>query len=73
MLELSKIEKIAIASSILSTFGEGALAPHVDINRLSELFEESTQKSTARQCGEATVSVLNKIIDSLSEEEEDEQ
>lgn len=68
-MELSKIEKIAIASSILSTFGEDVLAPHVDLNCLSELCEESTRKSTVRQCGEATVSVLNKIIDSLTEED----
>ncbi|MGX5629477.1 hypothetical protein [Bacillus thuringiensis] len=66
-MDISKIEKIAVASSILSTFGEDALAPHVDLNRLSELCEESTRNSTARQCGEATISVLNKIIDSLSE------
>lgn len=69
-MDISIIEKIAIASSILSTFGEDTLAPHVDLNRLSELCEELTRNSTARQCGEATVSVLNKIIDSLSEEGE---
>lgn len=67
MLDLTRFEKVSIASSIVSAIGESALAQHVDLNRLTELCEEPIKKATARQCGVATISVLNKIIDSLSE------
>ncbi|MED0970063.1 hypothetical protein [Bacillus paramycoides] len=66
-MQLTKLEKISVVTSILVAIGEGVFAKHVDIERLEEEFGELVSNSTEKDCGEATLSVLNKMIDSLLE------
>ncbi|MED3542350.1 hypothetical protein P4V63_01815 [Bacillus toyonensis] len=66
-MQLTKLEKISVVTSIFVAIGEDVLAKHVDIQRLEEEFGELVSNSTEKDCGEATLSVLNKMIDSLLE------
>lgn len=66
-MQLTKLEKISVVTSILVAIGEDVFAKHVDIQRLEEEFGELVSNSTEKDCGEVTLSVLNKMIDSLLE------
>ncbi|ABY44766.1 hypothetical protein [Bacillus mycoides] len=66
-MQLTKLEKISVVTSILVAIGEDVFAKHVDMQRLEEEFGELVSNSTEKDCGKATLSVLNKMIDSLLE------
>ncbi|MEZ2369976.1 hypothetical protein [Bacillus sp. RCC_6_1] len=66
-MQLTKLEKIGIVSSILIAVGEDVLAKHVDLQLLEE-FGPIVNSATEKECGEATLSVLNKMIASLLED-----
>lgn len=66
-MQLTKLEKIGIVSSILVAIGEDVLAQHINLQRLEEEFGPIVDGATEKDCGEATLSVLNKMIDSLLE------
>ncbi|MGG4386395.1 hypothetical protein ABEX08_30875 [Priestia megaterium] len=67
-MQLTKLEKIGIVSSILIAVGEDVLAKHVDLQLLEEEFGPIVNGATEKECGEATLSVLNKMIASLLED-----
>ncbi|TKI74450.1 hypothetical protein [Bacillus mycoides] len=69
-MQLTKLEKIGIVSSILIAVGEDVLAKHVDLQLLEEEFGPIVNSATEKGCGEATLSVLNKMIASLLEDKE---
>lgn len=66
-MQLTKLEKISVVTSILVVIGEDVFAKRVDMQRLEEEFGELVSNSTEKDCGEATLSALNKMIDSLLE------
>lgn len=67
-MQLTKLEKIGIVSSILIAVGEDVLAKHVDLQLLEEEFGPIVNSATEKECGEATLSLLNKMITSLLED-----